>query len=133
MISKAMIGNTKITRALIFALLCLTASFFIVSCETEEESFDETLLIGKWQSGTLYYRYIDDGSGATWDTGDDVTEEEAQEFTWTLVQTELTHIHIMETGSGVLPKVYTVTELTTTTLKYKDDFNKSYSFTKVAP
>ncbi len=130
MISKAMIGNTKITRALIFALLCLTASFFIVSCETEEDPFDETLLIGKWQSGTLYYKYFDDGSGATWDTGDDVTEEEAQEFTWTLVQSELTHIHIMEMG-GVVPKVYTVTELTATTLKYKDDFDKSYSFTKV--
>ena len=132
MISKAMIGNTKITRAFIFALLCLTASFFIVSCETEEESFDETLLIGKWQSGTLYYKYIDDGSGATWDTGDDVTEEEAQEFTWTLEQSELTHIHIMEMG-GVVPKVYTVTELTSTTLKYKDDFGKSYSFTKIVP
>lgn len=132
MISNAMTGTTKITRALLFALLCLTASFFIVSCETEEEFFDETLLIGKWQSGTLYYKYIDDGSGATWDTGDDITEEEAQEFTWTLEQTELTHIHIIEMG-GVLPKVYTVTELTATTLKYKDDFNKSYSFTKVAP
>lgn len=133
MISNAMTGNTKITRALIFALLCLTASFFIVSCETEEDPFDETLLIGKWQSGTMYYKYFDDGSGATWDTSDDVTEEEAQEFTWTLVQSDLTHIHIMETGGGVVPKVYTVTELTATTLKYKDDFNKSYSFTKVAP
>ncbi len=127
-----MIGNTKITRALIYILLCLTASFLIVSCETEEESFDEALLIGKWKSGTLYYKYYDDGSGATWDTGDDVTEEEAQEFTWTLEHSELTHIHIMEMG-GVVPKVYTLTELTATTLKYKDDFDKSYSFTKANP
>ena len=128
-----MIRNNNISRTLFFAILCLTASFFIVSCETEKEDpFDETLLIGKWQSGTLYYKYYDDGSGTTWDTSDDVTEEEAQEFTWTLEQAELTHIHIMELGS-VVPKVYTVTELTATTLKYKDDFGKSFSFTKVSP
>lgn len=123
--------NSNISHTLFLALLCLAASFFIVSCETEEEPFDETLLIGKWQSETLYYKYYDDGSGATWDTSDDVTEEEAQEFTWTLEQSELTHIHIMELG-GVVPEVYTVTELTATTLKYKDDFDKSYSFTKVS-
>jgi hypothetical protein len=101
-----------------------------VSCETEEPSFDEALLIGKWQSGTLFYKYHGDGTGATWDTADDVTEEEAQEFTWTLVKTELTHIHILEIG-GSVPKVYTVTELTSSSLKYHDDFGVEFSFTKV--
>jgi hypothetical protein len=33
---------------------------------------------------------------------------------------------------GTVPKVYTVTELTETTLKYKDDFGGSFSFTKVS-
>jgi hypothetical protein len=125
-----MIKTITVKRALFYASMCLVASFMIVSCEKEEEFFDEALLIGKWKSGTLYYKYYEDGSGTTWDTSDDVTEEEAQAFTWTLVQAELTHIHIMETG-GTVPKVYTVTELTSTTLKYKDDFDKSYSFTKV--
>jgi len=31
---------------------------------------------------------------------------------------------------GSIPKVYTVTTLTETSLKYKDDFGKTYSFTK---
>jgi hypothetical protein len=35
----------------------------------------------------------------------------------------------MEVGGNV-PKVYTVTELTETTLKYQDDFGKTYTFTK---
>ncbi len=109
---------------------CILIPFLVASCEKEEEFFDESLLIGKWQSGTLYYKYLDDGSGATWDVADDVTEEEAQLFTWTLVESELTHIHILEMG-GTVPKVYTVTELTATSLKYKDDFGKSFSFTKV--
>ena len=98
---------------------------------TEEESFDESLLIGKWQSGTLFYKYLADGTGGTWDTSDDVTEAEAQAFTWTLVKSELTHIHVLEIG-GSVPKVYTVTELTATSLKYKDDFGVNFSFTKVS-
>jgi hypothetical protein len=118
-------------RILYYLPFCLLIPFLVASCEKEEEYFDESLLIGKWQSGTLYYKYLDDGSGATWDEADDVTEDEAQLFTWTLVASELTHIHILEMGATV-PKVYTVTELTATSLKYKDDFGKSFSFSKVS-
>ncbi|TVR42994.1 MAG: hypothetical protein EA394_02220 [Bacteroidia bacterium] len=116
-------------RCLKYLAACVAFALLMVSCE-KEQIFDETLLTGKWQSGTLFYRYFSDGSGYTWDTSDDVTEEEAQDFTWTLVKSELTHLHIMEIG-GVVPRVYTVTELTATTLKYRDDFGRTYSFIKV--
>jgi len=111
-------------------MVCFSFSLLFNSCEVEETSFQESFLIGKWQSGTVYYKYASNYSGATWDTSDDVTEAEAQPFSWTLVQSELTHIHIMEVGGNV-PKVYTVTELTANSLKYKDNFGKSYSFTKL--
>jgi len=104
-------------------------SFILSSCQKEEETFTESFLIGKWVSGTLHYKYLSDKTGATWDTKDDVTEAEAQPFTWTLDKSELTHIHIIQTG-GSVPKVYTVTELTATTLKYKDSFGTTFSFTK---
>lgn len=118
-------------KKLLYLFVALVSTTFFVSCEMEETTFDDAYLIGKWQSGTEYYKYLVDGTGKTWDTADDVSEEEAQDFTWTLVQAELTHIHVMEMG-GSVPKVYTVTELTETTLKYRDDFGKSYSFTKVS-
>ena len=108
----------------------MAIAFLAVSCEPVEESFDESLLPGKWQSGTLFYKYLSSGSGTTWDTGDDVTEAEGQAFTWTLVKAELTHIHVLQIG-GSVPKVYTVTELSATTLKYHDDFGVNSSFTKV--
>ena len=108
----------------------IVVSILAVSCETLETSFDEVLLVGKWQSGTVYYKYLDDGTGGTWDTADDVTEEEAQDFTWTLVNAELTHIHILEIG-GSVPKVYTVTELSSSSLTYHDDFGVEFTFTKV--
>jgi hypothetical protein len=101
----------------------------LVSCE-KEEVFDESFLPGKWQSGTMFYRYFSNGDGYSWDEGDDVLEEEAQGFTWTLEQSVLTHIHILEIG-GTVPRVYTVTELTPTKLRYEDDFGRSYNFTKV--
>jgi hypothetical protein len=117
-------------KILFYLTICLLTSFLLASCEKEEESFDKPLLTGKWVSGTLFYKYLADGTGATWDTGDDVDESEAQNFTWTLVKSELTHIHILEMG-GTVPKVYKVTLLTSTTLKYEDDFGKKYSFTKI--
>ena len=116
-------------KLLVCLMVCFSFTILFNSCEMEETSFDESLLIGKWVSGTVYYKYLSDYSGKTWDTSDDVSEAEAQPFTWTLVQSELTHIHIMQVGGNV-PKVYTVTQLTSTTLKYKDDFGKTYSFTK---
>ncbi len=116
-------------KSFIFLISAVLLTLMMTSCETEE-LFDETLLEGKWKSGTLYYRYFANGNGYSWDEGDDVNEAEAQDFTWTLQKTVLTHIHILEIGATV-PKVYTVTELTETSLKYKDDFGKSFSFIKV--
>lgn len=116
-------------------VLCLVSVVLLVllmeGCQ-KETYFDESFLYGKWKSGTVYYRYDTDGGGVTWDTSDDVTEAEGQQFTWTLEADELTHIHIMAMGGSGVPKIYTVTELTETTLKYKDDFGKSYSFSKVS-
>lgn len=105
---------------------------FVVSCMPIETVFDETLLIGKWSSGTVFFRYDTGGSGVTWDTADDLTEAEGQEFTWVLDQSELTHIYLMEVSGGVITKIYTVTKLTSTVLQYKDDTSGDvYSFSKV--
>ena len=111
-------------------------SFLIVSCEKgglfdSEDTFDESLLHGKWKSGTLYYKYQPNYTGTTWDEGDDVYENEAQRFEWSLVKSELTQIHLMESSGAKIPKIYTITILTSTSLRYKDDFGKSFSFTKV--
>ena len=107
----------------IFSVLAL-----LYSCGKDTD-FDESLLYGKWKQGTLFEKYLSDGTGWTWDTSDDVTEDDAQPFEWTLDKDDLTQIHIMETG-GKVPKVYKVTELTSTTFKYKDDYGKNYSFAR---
>lgn len=133
MITNYLTQNQSIMLKKTFSYLTMIVviTFMAVSCEPIEESFDDSLLIGKWQSRTLFYKYLVGGSGSTWDTADDVSEAEAQIFSWTLVKSELTHIHVLQIG-GSVPKVYTVTELTSTTLKYEDDFGVKFSFTKVS-
>ncbi len=118
-------------KTLLYLSMFLFVTLLTNSCTELPTTFDESLLPGKWQSGTLFYKYLSNGSGSTWDTADDVTEAEAQAFTWTLVNADLTHIHILEMG-GSVPKLYTVTELTSTSLKYHDDFGVNFSFTKVS-
>ena len=114
----------------IFYLLTLVlfVSVSFQSCTKDEVTFDETLLYGKWQSGTLFYVYQSNGNGYYWNPNDDITEEEAKPFTWTLKGDNLTHY--MTVGSAIIPEPVTVIELTETTLKYKDG-NKQVSFTKV--
>lgn len=123
----------------IFGLLASLAvlAVMVSSCSKmgDDVSFDETFLYGKWQSGTLFYKYASDHSGKTWDVADDVTEEEAMNFTWELVNAEFTHIYVTELSAdgtkASIPKVYTVTTLTATSLIYEDDYGKTYSFSKV--
>lgn len=110
----------------IISLLFLSFIFF-AGCGKKE--FDETLLYGKWKCGTLYEKYVSSGTGYTWDTADDVDESEAQSFTWELDGEKLTQYHQMEASSAVVPKQYTVTTLTETTLSYTSN-GKTYTFTK---
>ena len=94
-----------------------------------DEVVDVSLLYGRWQEGSVFERYDETGLGATWDVSDDVGEEEAQLFKWTLDGTKLIHEHI---GTFVtVPKVYTVFSLTQSELTYSDDYGKTHYFTKV--
>jgi len=126
-------------KKIISLSLGLFIAFVFTTCDFEK-SFDSTLLIGKWSRtspyataenpGSEYYRYDRDGKGATWDTADDVWEEEAQTFSWTLEKDLLTQLHDMEIGGSKVPKYYTITLLNANTLTYKDDYGKSFTFKK---
>ena len=103
----------------------------ISSCgklDTDDENFDATLLYGIWQEGSVYERYDETGLGATWDVSEDVEEEEAQLFKWTLDGSTLVHEHV---GTFItVPKVYTVTTLNANSLTYHDDYGKTHYFSK---
>lgn len=128
------------------------ACILLTSCQIDDLGVerDETLLHGKWlltlENGKEpinpvnelpkeeYWRYNSNGTGSTWDESDDMYEDEALPFTWTLVQSELTQIHVTEMSApgtrADVPKIYEVTELTATKLSYKDALGYSATFTK---
>ena len=111
-----------------FAVLTL----FFASCG-KDPSFDESLLIGKWRVGTTqeFYRFNANHTGVNWDESDDVSEEEGTKFNWSLKSADL-HFGFIEPMTGVvIPEIYTVTVLTSTTLTLRDDIGRRTSFTKV--
>lgn len=119
-------------RKLLYLLTALFIGALMWSCGSDDpkESFDESLLNGYWKTGTEYWFFKTSGhSGYYWDPADDVTEEEAKQFTWTLSGSDLTLMIQMEMGSNPVPKYYTITRLTSSQLQMKDSFS-SISFTK---
>lgn len=122
--------------ALVF-VLCLTALLTACTPEFEipEGDFDVELLYGKWNmtDTQVYYVYQADGTGYTWDEADDVSEDEAQPFEWTVDKSEMIHIHLTETGTAQVPKYYIITALTSSELCYHDAYveSKVFVFNKV--
>lgn len=116
---------------IIAAMALVTA---LSSCGSDPTSitYDETLLYGEWVEGTVHDTYLEDGSGYSWDTSEDVTEEEASPFQWTLNSDQLTVMHILWNGS-VVPKVYTVRVLDSERLVYGDAYGDMHEYQRVKP
>lgn len=97
----------------------------------EDEVYDTDMLIGVWQSGSVHYRYNEDGTGITWDTADDVMETEGSKFTWEVNKNNIIHYHQMEITTGIIPKAYTITKLDLANLEYHDNYGVSDVFIKI--
>lgn len=136
--------KTKTHIVALTALLPLVvASCGLIGGKNNKE-IDRNNIYGKWQEGTLYERYYADSIeyvlqsgdtikavGTTWNVADSVTEQEALPFNWTLSENNmLLQTHILFNGA-VVPKTFTVTELSATAFVYHDDYGVTHSFTKV--
>lgn len=112
-----------------FLIIAAVLAIVLVGC-TQKKSFDTSLILGKWVTGTEYWVFETGGVGHTWNTADDVEESEATQMTWSVSGDCLTITLIGEMGQQV-PKVYTISELTKTTFRYGDAYGKVYSLTRV--
>lgn len=126
-----------------FLVATLFAVCTFTSCQKAEGEFEEAQLYsngGKWETASLsanasssdklIYIYYSDGTGITWDEGDDVTQSEASHFKWEVDSSDMIHIYKMESDGADVPQYYTLLTLTTTTLKYRETNGKVYTFTK---
>ena len=96
----------------------------------EDANYDVDLLIGKWQSGVVFYRFDVDSTGVTWDEGDDIIEEEASPLKWELNRSKFMHYYEMQNGV-LVPKIYKIVKLDLNNLVFQDDYGKEFTFIKV--
>lgn len=134
-------------KKLFFILFGLVFAFGFSSCGglvPDGDGVDETYLYGKWQEGTVFERYfaqpfnhiMPNGdtvvvNGFTWDENEeeDIHEDEAQPFSWTLTGSTLKIEHV---GTFVIvPKLYTITTLSSNELVYNDDYGTEHHFSRV--
>ena len=104
-------------------------AFCLTSCGPDEGGgFDPSALVGHWQEGTVHEKYFDNGTGYTWDTADDVSEEEAQPFEWSLEGDQLIQEHLFE--GQIVPRMLTITQLNAFQLVYRDTGGVTHTFTR---
>ena len=121
----------KLRNILLISLTLMGLS----SCGSDSPALNVSTdqLEGLWlkKGSQEYWRYRADGTGVTWDEADDISEEESNlTFTFTINGARLTHIFTGEMGNQAVPKVYDITEITETTMLWKDDYSMTYRFTK---
>lgn len=117
-------------------LLVALVSLLATACVKEEThiNVDPAQLEGLWQKSTseVFWRYNSDGSGVTWDAGEDITEEESNlTFSWELSIDELTMIFSGAGGNQAVPKVYTITSIGNAVMTWRDNYGMTQTFNRV--
>lgn len=131
------------------AIIAIVAGF--ASCNNSSVSFSESDLHGKWQEEdkNAYVKFtveLDTVSnlkdrkyhwGYEWDEGDGVYEKDVLNerygngwFVYALDGDQLTQAHMMSNKGADIPKVYTVTVLTNSDLKFQDSEKVNHSYKK---
>lgn len=113
-------------------------SFFLLftACQEEEVHLNVTpdQVVGCWvKNGTQeYWRYLEDGTGVTWDESENYTEEESNlRFLWSVSGDVLDHVASGEMGNQFVPKTYTIKGISPSAMSWMDDYGQAYTLIKV--
>lgn len=117
----------KLALLLVSALL---VTLLTVSCKKEKpkeptKTYSE-LIVGRWATDAelpYYEVYNSDHTGHMWDTAEDIHEDEADHFDWTMDEAnkQFTQIVHFQGGQGDVPQLCNILILNETTLKYNND------------
>lgn len=133
-------------KKLLFVFLGFALFFGLSACNGAGGDIggdiDVTNLYGKWQEGSVYERYyaqpfdhvMPNGdtvsvNGFTWDESDDISEDEAQPFNWSLTGSTLKIEHV--STFVIVPKLYTIKTLNYNELVYSDDYGSEHHYSRV--
>lgn len=128
----------KNKRYIIWALVGALTLGCLAGCKKRvvHINVSEGQVVGVWVKNNTreYWRYDSDNTGVTWDESEDISESESNlRFTWEIANDdELRMVSSGEMGNQFVPKNYTVTEISSTTMKWEDAFGLTYTLNKVS-
>ncbi|MBQ4205171.1 MAG: hypothetical protein II662_00755 [Bacteroidales bacterium] len=116
----------KTISILLIAAVILTLG--LVSCKKDKKEEQKTyyeLVIGRWRThdGGHYEVYYAGGTGKMWDPGEDVQEDEADTFDWSIDESnkKMTQIIHFQGGQGDIPQYCNIITLDESTFTYNND------------
>ena len=84
----------------------------------------QVLIPGLWQSGEhVFYRFIEDGTGHTWDTEDDLSESEASPFQWKISKSNTLVLTHQLKIRGFVPRLYQIDQLNEDIFQFHDPYS----------
>lgn len=84
----------------------------------------QNLILGLWQSGEhVFYRFIEDGTGHTWDTKDDLSESEASPFQWKITKSDDLVLTYQLRIRGFIPRMYQIDQLNEDIFQFHDPYS----------
>ena len=111
----------------ILLIVAFIATLGMVSCKKDNKdeatkSYSE-LIVGRWKTadGGHYEVYNANGTGKMWDPADDVQEEDADTFDWTIEGSQMTQIVHFQGGQGEVPQYCNILTLNETIFKYNNE------------
>ena len=120
--------------ALIVTLLTVSCSKKKDDSTSNQKTYSE-LIVGRWKTadGGHYEVYNANGTGHMWDPADDVQEDEADQFDWSIDENNhLTQLIHFQGGQGDVPQYCNILILNETTFKYNNTgWRAEYTLTKV--
>ena len=128
----------KNKRYIIWALVGALTLGCLAGCKKRvvHINVSEGQVVGVWMKKNTreYWRFDSDNTGVTWDESEDISESESNlRFTWEIAnEDELRMVSSGEMGNQFVPKNYTVTEVSSTTMKWEDLFGLTYTLNKVS-
>ena len=123
---------------ILLLLVAFVVTLGMVSCKKEspsEKTYTE-LIVGRWKTsdGGHYEVYDANGTGHMWDPADDVEEDEADQFNWSIDENtkHLTQIIHFQGGQGDVPQYCNIITLNESTFRYNNEgWKAEYNLTKV--
>lgn len=123
----------------IILIVAFIVTLSVVSCKkktsnpTPQKTYSE-LIVGRWMTsdGGHFEVYNSDGTGKMWDPAEDVQEEDADTFDWTIEGSHMTQMIHFQGGQGEVPQYCNIITLNESHFTYNNEgWRAEYSLVKV--